>query len=537
MVWSLLAMIIILGTALRISGIEWGVPHDPYWRNHYQDEAFVLGLLFKMGPDNLNPHYFINPTFHYYTLLFAVKAASAFGYLKPFRLPVLTNGIGQPDGMRMEDYARMYRVGRFLTVIESIILIYLVFLIGQNLYNKTVGLTAAAFTAVLPAMVFQSHFLVVDVPAVFWFTLAFWFLTTRVAPGFMRRWSIMAGMFIGIAVGVKYTNILLVLPLLYRIHQLTPEVRPFVRRIFNRYTVFTGLTALGFFFFTTPYALLSANEFLHGDVQGFGGIFGSRGMLFYNSYPANILTPFSLATLQSLQWPLALFAWLGLAYLCLKHRSSDILLLFFIVPFYLIMIYHASPHLRHILMVMPSLMVGAGVLIHDLFVSVKPKSLRPVIPAVSGLVFIYTFLFSLALVARMTRTDSRIECADWLKTNIPPDATIGVATYFPWNYTPPIETIFKPEKIALTGHNYYNLLASKCEYFVITEYEIRDFAYAREDKYTARKFVSGLFEQRDYKIIKEFKRDFMIFGIKFHPHYPNLDWNPVNPEIYVFQKR
>jgi hypothetical protein len=535
-VWVLLITVIVLGGILRFSGFEWGIPREPYWRNHYQDEAFVLGLLFKMGPDNLNPHYFINPTFHYYTLLAAVKAATIFGYIKPFSIPVATNRLGQPAGaVSLADYGRMYRVGRLLTVLESIILIYLVFLIGCNLYNRKTGLIAAALTAVVPAAVFQSHFLVVDAPAVFWFVLAFWFLTIRVEPAALRRWSVFCGIFIGLAVGTKYTNILLVPPFLYRLYQLNAAPGPFLKKMFSRYFFYAGLTALGLFFFTTPYALLSFREFLQGDAQGFGGIFGSRGLFYYNAYPLNILTPFSLATLQSLQLPLAVAALAGIIFLCLKRRPGDLMLLLFILPFYVMLIDHASPHLRHVLPVLPFLMIGVAAATDGFMTRTKVKLLKAVVMVLLVGVYVYTLLFSLAVMGRMTKVDTRIECAEWVKANIPADATVGLASYFPWNYTPPVENALNPEKIAITGYSYDNVLAHKCEYFIITEYEYREFAYAREGKYAARKFVNDLFSQRDYQIIKEFKKDFSVFGIKFNPHFPNLDWNPVNPRIYVFR--
>jgi hypothetical protein len=182
-------------------------------------------------------------------------------------------------------------------------------------------------------------------------------------------------------------------------------------------------------------------------------------------------------------------------------------------------------------------MIGAAVAVDDLLAREKLGIARPLALFIVAGAFVYTLLFSMAMVKRMTPVDSRIECAEWLKTNVPADATVGLACYFPWNFTPPIENIFKPENVAVTGDNYDNLLASKCQFFIITEYEVRDLAYGRTDKYTARKFMNELFSQRDYRIIKEFKRDFMIFGLKFPTHYPNMDWNPVNPEIYVFQKK
>jgi hypothetical protein len=528
----------ISGAALRITGFEWGIPQAPYWRNHYQDEAFVLGLMFKMGPDNLNPHYFINPTFHYYTLLGAVKAATLTGYIKPFSLPVTTNNFGQPTlDVSLEDYGRMYRVGRILSILESILLILLVFGIGRNLYGPVAGLIAAALVAVLPTFCYQSRFLVVDAAAVFWFVLTFWFITTQPEPGRLRRWSVLSGLFIGLAVGAKYTNLLIVLPFLYRYCQVREGEEPFWKKILSRDMLYAGLVAAMFFLFTTPYALLSTGEFLHGDKNGFGGIFGSRGLMYYNNYPANLLTPFTVATLQSLRLPMALLCLLGITWRSIRRRAADIIMLCFIVPFYVLLIIKASPHLRHVMPVLPFIVLLSAAALADPPGFMKRPLIRYPAWLLAAAVFMYTALFSMAYVGRLTPVDTRIASADWVKSNLPAEATIGLATYFPWNYTPPVEAVHDREKIMITGYDYDNLLQQKPAYFIITEYEFREYAYSRGSRYQARQFVDRLFQERDYILVKEFNRDFSALGVRFHPFFPNLDWNPVNPRIRIYHRR
>lgn len=531
-----MGLIIILAAYLRFSGMNWGIPQEPYFRNHYQDEAFVLGLLFKMEPPNLNPHYFINPTLHYYTLLFSLKIASLFNYLKPFSLPIKTNNLGQPeDELILEDYGNMYRVGRFLSILEGILLVLLVFFIGRNLYNEKVGIISALFTAILPTLIYQTHFLTVDAASVFWLILAFYFLSTKIPSEKITLWFIGAGIFIGLAVGSKYTNILIFLPFFYKVYLLNKNKKILLlKKIFPSYVFVSILISIVTFFITTPYALISFNEFLNGDKNGFGGIFGQRGLFYYNAYPTNLISPFTVATFQSLRLPLTILAILGIIYLIYKRKHSDILLLSFIICFYLMLIYHASPHLRHILMVLPFLMIALARMIEDLLVNKRFRKIKPIVVSVAIGTFVYTLLFSLAMVKRMTPVDTRIECANWIKENLSGEATFGLASFFPWNYTPPIEKF--TDKIGITGYNYENLIKLSPDYFIITENEYREFPYARESPLVRERFVNLLFRESDYKIIKKFYQDFQIFGIKFLPKYPNMDWNQVNPVIYIFQK-
>lgn len=533
----ILCCIIICGGILRFYGAEWGIPKSPYWRNFYQDEAFVLGILLKMEPDDLNPHYFINPTFHYYSILLSLKISTIFNYIKSFSLPVKRNALGQPiRDVSMTDYSKMYSVGRFVSIIEGIILIFLIFLIGRNLYNEKIGVIAAAFTAILPALIYQSHFLVVDAAAVFWLVLAFFFLTTKINPRRRKQWFIIAGILIGIAIGTKYTNILIILPFLYKTYITNKhEKGKSAKKILNKYTLITVGIALIVFFLTTPYSILSFNEFLNGDANGFGGIFGRRGLLYYNDYPTNFISPFTLATFHALRLPLTIFALLGSLYLLYKRTTNDILLLTFILPFYCLLIYHASPHLRHILPVLPFLMIATARLFYDFILKKKPRFLKPIVVAVIIFTFTFTLLFSLSLIRRMTPVDTRIECAEWVKDRITEETTIGMASFFPWSYTPPIDMI--TNKITLVGYNYENLLTTNPEYFIITEYEYRQFYNAHESDYMCKNFVKKLFQEEHYRIEKVFKKDFEILGVRFSPNFPNMDWNPVNPKIYIFKSK
>ncbi len=535
-IYIILIFVIILAGLLRFYGLEWGIPKEPYWRNYYQDEAFVLGLLFKMDPPNLNPHYFINPTFHYYTILFSLKAASLFRYLKSFSLPIKTDQFGKPtEKISSNDYAKIFNVGRLISIVEGIILILLIFLIARNLYNEKVGILAALFTAIIPSLIYQSHFLVVDAPGVFWLILAFWFITTKIPTKKINLWFIFAGLFIGLAVGTKYTNVILFLPFLFKVYNLNKKKKePLLKKIFCNYTFITiGFAGL-IFLLTTPYSILSFNEFLNGDENGFGGIFGKRGLFYYNAYPTNLILPFSLSTYHSLRLPLTILAFLSLIYIIYKRRYSDLMLLFFIVPFYLMLVYRASPYLRHILPVLPFLMIGLSKTIEDFISNKKIRFIKPILITVIIFTVVYTLLFSVAMIKRMTPTDTRIESADWVKENIPKDATIGLASFFPWNYTPPIDLI--TDKIVITGYNYENLLRSAPDYFIITESEVKEFSGARDNIWICEQFVKQLVQEKEYKLVKKFYKEFEILGIKFDPKFPNMEWNPINPQIYIYEK-
>jgi hypothetical protein len=531
----ILIIIVTLGLCLRYYGHTWGVPRKPYWRNHFQDEAFILGQILAMEPHDLNPHYFINPSFHFYTLLSSFKAASLYGLIEPFTLPVDRNKLGQPvNQLSLDSYQRMYIIGRVISICCSTLVIILVFSIGCLLYDKITGLVAAAFTAILPTLAFQAHFLVVDTPAVFWLTFAFFIISARHFFKCYTSWLVLSSIGVGLAVGTKYTNIIVILPLLYCLYRSHRAMgKSIIRSLLNRdLLILTGVCAI-VFFITTPHAIVSFKEFMYGNSDGFGGIFGKRGLFAYNDYPASFTAPFTVATYHSLRLPLLILALLAVIWLIIMRKPADIMILFFVIPFYILLIHRASPHLRHVMVLLPFLMISTARLISGLLLIIKAKIIKYSLMIICSGVYIYTLLFTLAYIGRFTKTDTRIASADWLSVRIVGKTSIGLASYFPWNYSPPVDML--TSNIVITGYSYDVLLAQKPDYFVITEYEFRYFYRARAPEQKCRLFIELLFSEKNYEIVRILKKDFSILGLNFTPHFPNMDWNPVNPAIYIFK--
>lgn len=304
-----------------------------------------------MNPHDLNPHYFINPSFHYYTLLISIKIAQAFGYAKTFFQPVKLNVLALPtEKCLLRDYRRIFVISRLLATIEGILSLLLICYIATKLCNKKIGLIATAIFAILPAPVIQSHFFVVDGPALFWAMLALAYLVKSYPqPDISKRWFVISGVLIGLAVGAKYLNILLIFPFI----TLVISNARLSRKKLILYLAITFFMIILLFLVTTPHAAISWREFLFGDKDGFGGLFGSSGLFTYNKHPSNILKPFTVGLYHSLRLPLFLLALSSLIYSLYIRKLSLLILLSFIIPFYIIMIISPSPHLRHTLPVLP----------------------------------------------------------------------------------------------------------------------------------------------------------------------------------------
>ncbi|MEO0155785.1 MAG: glycosyltransferase family 39 protein [candidate division WOR-3 bacterium] len=545
--YVLLLLIITLASYLRFSGFYWAIPKKPYYRAGFQDEPFVINMLLQMKPNDLNPHYFINPSFHYYTLLLGIKIGHCCGYIKNFSLPTMTNLLGQPvENMTLNDYQKLYIVGRFITIIEGILTVLFVYLIGTKLYDKKTGLIAGFIFSILPTVVFQSHFFIVDSPAVFWSMLCLYYLVKVIDRKEIKKsWFILSGILLGLALGTKYMNILLIFPFLTIFLSKS-------RKLGWKYPLMIFIIMSVVFFITTPYSLISFREFLFGAPDGFGGIFGQKGLFAYNKYPANPIKPFIYVIYYSLRLPLAILAFICIGFILYRRNLSDKILLSFLIPFYIIMAISPSPHLRHSLPALPFIAIIIASAFTGLLKFIKNRFLLYCFISYSIISFIYTFLFTMAMLDRMRYPDTRFEFADWVFKNIPAKTSVGCPTVMPFRYTPPVEypmydgNNFGPtyeETLAnlyydfiKTNYDYYSLLYFAPQYFFITQTEIQELPYNEVGEVNGRNFIRRLFNQNHYKLIKVFERKYNILGFEFEPSFPNLDWNPVSQKIYLFKK-
>jgi hypothetical protein len=199
-------------------------------------------------------------------------------------------------------------------------------------------------------------------------------------------------------------------------------------------------------------------------------------------------------------------------------------------------------------------MVAVGRAFFDIFGRLRSKHLQYVSLTIILAVFVYTALFSIAYIRRMTRNDTRLECTEWVKENLGPRATMGAPNYAPLTYTPPIDMadiVLSPEDygrtndelfwtirdIFLTDYDYDRLLQTAPEYYFITETERREYPYTDLDRKTCARFFERLFSENDYRLLKVYRRDFRALGIDFQPNFPNMEWNLVNQTIWVFKAR
>lgn len=242
-----MAAVLFLSLCLRLTGIEWdGVyhlhPDERYivwvgttvefptdWKSafdpelstfnpfHWAPEAKSSGIRVQQG----EPRSF---AYGHWPLYLGVAATHLLekGESWGSKLPAgwtLARNLLNASG-RIE-YRHMLLVGRALAALFDTLTVWLVFLIGRRIFTPLVGLLAAAFVALSVLQIQQAHFFVTDPFLTTAVVAALYWMVRRVggprpAASSRRNWrdGLAAGAFVGLAVGAKFSAIMLVLPLL-----------------------------------------------------------------------------------------------------------------------------------------------------------------------------------------------------------------------------------------------------------------------------------------------------------------------------------
>ncbi|MCW3039688.1 MAG: glycosyltransferase family 39 protein [Solirubrobacterales bacterium] len=268
--WTLAVGGVLLVTfLLRI----WGVKHGmPYAFNADENAHFVPKAIGLFG-HGYNPHYFVNPPAYTYVLhiVFSVWFGGRDGVYEAYAT----------------DPASVFVVARVTAGVAGTLAVWLLYVAGTRLFDRRVGLLAAALFGVSFLPIFYSHLALNDVP-----TLAPICLALVGAAGVLRFGRVtdylVAGAGLGFAAAFKYTGGIVILPLL------GATAAQFLaaggRRPALRGLALAGGAAFVAFVVANPYALLSFSEFKDGlthqttvadDAIGKLGLTEDNGFLYY----------------------------------------------------------------------------------------------------------------------------------------------------------------------------------------------------------------------------------------------------------------
>ncbi|MBI4725653.1 glycosyltransferase family 39 protein [candidate division TA06 bacterium] len=515
--YLVLGIILLIGLMLRAEGLKWGIPKAPYWKAYHPDErvAFANLLVMTTSGGKLNPHYFVNPTFHYYLI------GSVWWVAKTAKIvPSFKDIIDETPSVTLEDVTNIWLIARSISVALGVLTILLTYLLGLEIFkSETYAVAGAWLASVMPTLVVQSHYLTVDGPVGFWFLAALLLIIRAFRDNKFWLWMA-AGLVSGLSVATKYNALLGIIFVftVFLVRQKSSRAGQIAKaRI--KVAIFAGGLSAGFLL-GCPYSVLSFGEWKNGI----------NGLLYYNDFATDWLYPWLQTSRYSLGWPGWVLFLASLFSIFIKPDKWRTVLGAGIIPYFIIYGYKASPYMRHMVLIIPlmilliiyALMKAGGYFWHRSFKLI-----------VGGLIFLtssYALANSLAWVKVMSGQDTREEAAEYIKQNIPLGSNIGLAGRY-WFYTPPLEeseyNLIRLEYQPAILGNFYPPLV------IISEYESKQYAFCRVAPEIRNDFFKML--KQHYRVNRVFKKVPQCCGIKFEG-YPLADWNYFYPEITIYER-
>ena len=427
--------VLLLALALRVLGLTWGLPSATHYFSYHPDESVMLetsSVTMNVFAGRLLPHYYDYPSLQFYLVCFANTLAALFGGV---------DIVPKNFSTWYPQWAKMYLVGRTLTVSMGAGTVWAVYAIGARLWGKRAGFVAAFLLAVMPLHVQHSHFLTVDVPATFWGMLSLlWSVRLATDDPKPLKAALLAGIFAGLAAATKYNMTLAVLPLLAAcVTRLTLPSSP---SRFGGISACAGaglLASLLAFFAACPGALLENTTFLKGvrfeaaHVQNVNDpTFRDTGSGFVYHITHNLDAGMGL--------PLLLLALVSVGYALYRRQRGDALLAAFALPYYVLISLAAVRYARYTIPLLPILALWVGRMLADGLRLSRPL-LRRVAVGVAAAGVLATLILAFTLILPMARTDPRDLALQTVRTAAFPRYTIGFAVR-PWFGSVPFSPYF-----------------------------------------------------------------------------------------------
>ncbi|MDD5688000.1 MAG: glycosyltransferase family 39 protein [Elusimicrobia bacterium] len=520
----LLIFILFIALFLRLYGIRWGLPNKEHFYSYYADEYNVINTLQTINISKFNftpPIPMYNPTFYYFLVGAAVKFSSMLGLItlttsKQFYL------------FNVGEYAKIYLIGHFISVLMGILTMCFVYFIGKIYYSEKTGILAALFFSVVPLSVVSCHYMEPAVTVTFWITLTMFFALNIIYSG-KTKWYILAGASCGLAMSSKYTAIPFV-AIVTLAHILRKD------KIINQNIILFYITVIIFFAFGTPYSVLDFKTFKLNIVPFFKratiGV-GSRGVNWFN--------PITRLLYYGLGFPILILSICGIVFALIKREKSDLLLLSWIFFYYYIQAQAGFNIVRYQNEYTPFLILLAARFVCDM----KKYIQVTVIP----LCFFITFVFSLSYVNMMVGPTPQDRASTWISNNIKGGSKIGVINK-PYWYSPPVINMKyfalsrysenpeynKPDyKIVDLEYDPAKLEKEKPAYIVTSDAE---FILNRPITPKTDNLIYQMFSSGKYEEIKRFETfpHFLIFSFKKKDSYPS-DWEFPCPTILILKKK
>lgn len=431
--WStliLLLAILGLGAWLRLTGLDW----DNNTHLH-PDERFLtlvetaiqlpesIADYFDTANSQLNPH---NVGYGFFV----------YGTFPIFLVRYLAEAVGNAG------YDQVHLLGRAVSASFDLISILLVFMLGERLFSRKVGLLGAFFSAVSVLLIQHSHFFVVDPVANTFILLGLYF-----AVGIQRDGRLRDYIFFGIALGLAVSSKISAFPLaaasaVAAYFYVQSSERDMIESRFRRalgYLLFAAMVSLVIFRIFQPYAFSG---------PGFFNISPSPRWManmaeISQQQQGNTDAPYALQwadrtqglfsfrnmVLWGLGLPLGIAAWLGWGWAAFQMVRGQwqkfALLVIWTGGFFIWQSIGFTQAMRYLIPIYPTLALLAswGLWeawdLRDHLVGARRRLLEITTFVMGGFVVISSLLWAFAFTSIYRQPLTRVAASRWIYQNIP----------------------------------------------------------------------------------------------------------------------
>ena len=396
-----LAAILLTGLLLRTWGLSWGLPE----RTDLHPDEFMYVIQHALNVSWQQP----DPGFINYPSFLCYSTALIHGALKHF-------DSARPDW-------KAYLVGRAISAVYGTLTILVVFCLARRLGADAIGaLLAAAWTALLPLHVWDSHVAATDV------MMTFWIMATLLAAVHLQSTprvsiALLAGLSLGLATGSKYTA---------AVTCLAPLVAVLLAPVsWSRRVALLGVVAAASLiacFLVTPFSFLRFRDLLaamafenaHTHSHHYGFSVPAAGFQYRRGiYQLFAAWPFSFGI------PLYLAAIVGTLRFAWKPARIRWIILAFAAAFLFLTCRMTYTPIRYY---MPLIVLGTlcAALWLGTELAATPRGARfwlmlVLVLAITG----YTTAFTVSSTRRYAH-DTRIAAERWIAANMAPNETLNV---------------------------------------------------------------------------------------------------------------
>ncbi len=410
----LIAGLIIIGTAFRITNLNWGKPF--YFHPDERNIATSIDQL--LFPDQMNPHFFAYGSLPLYLSYFA---AIGFNLIKN---QTLQNDVS---------FENAILTLRFFSSLLSLLLLLLLYSTGKILKNTTSGILATILGTVSVGLIQFAHFGTYEMWLTY-FTLLLFFLSLLYIKTHKRRYLLGIAITFGILISVKISSIIL-LPLLLVVIIIEQKSHQKISIVSSTFFILvTFLLSSAIFMTTNPYTFLDYSSFL-GSIKYESSVALGETRVFYTGEFLSaipILFPFFKVYPFLLNPFIVIVFFLSFIYLFIfavkkKNIEYTLLITFFLLLF-LSQTFIFTQWIRYFVPTLPFIYLIIACAFSEYFEH-RVKNSRVlisfnVLSFIIGLIFAYSYLQTVLLTP-----DSRITAAEWAKRHLPQNAKIISEVY------------------------------------------------------------------------------------------------------------